>query len=113
MPAPPDCPNRPAPDVFGTQSHPHHSVLCPGEVCGGIVASRNLGVLLWGAGALIALTGLAASLSRSVRADGRASVRLLSSGRRDLDYGKSGVHGVSNTSPFRSTAVQTGYAVRT
>ena len=44
----------------------------PGLALGGIVASRNLGLLFWGAGALIALTGVAATLSRSVRAEGRS-----------------------------------------
>ena len=41
----------------------------PGLALGGVVASRNLGLLFWGAGMLIALTGLAASVSRSVRAE--------------------------------------------
>jgi MFS family permease len=40
-----------------------------GLVLGGVVAERNLDVLFWGAGALIALTGVAATLSRSVRAE--------------------------------------------
>ena len=39
----------------------------PGLALGGIVASYNLGLLFWGAGALIALTGIAVVLSRSVR----------------------------------------------
>lgn len=42
----------------------------PGLALGGVVASRDLGLLFWGAGALIALTGVAATLSRSVRAEG-------------------------------------------
>jgi hypothetical protein len=40
----------------------------PGLALGGIVASYNLGLLFWGAGALIALTGVTVVLSRSVRA---------------------------------------------
>ena len=43
----------------------------PGLALGGVVASRNLGLLFWGAGALIALTGVAATLSRSIRAERR------------------------------------------
>jgi MFS family permease len=39
-----------------------------GLALGGVVAERNLDVLFWGAGILIALIGLAATLSRSVRA---------------------------------------------
>lgn len=39
----------------------------PGLALGGIVASYNVGLLFWGAGALIALTGLAVILNRSVR----------------------------------------------
>jgi MFS family permease len=39
-----------------------------GLALGGVVAERNLELLFWGAGALIALTGVAATLSRSVRA---------------------------------------------
>jgi hypothetical protein len=42
----------------------------PGLALGGAVASRELGLLFWGAGALIALTGVASTLSRSVRAEG-------------------------------------------
>ena len=44
----------------------------PGLALGGVVASRDLDLLFWGAGALIALTGVAAALSRSVRTEGRA-----------------------------------------
>jgi MFS family permease len=40
-----------------------------GLALGGVVAERNLELLFWGAGALIALTGVAAMLSRSVRAE--------------------------------------------
>ena len=40
-----------------------------GLALGGVVAERNLDLLFWAAGALIALTGVAASLSRSVRAE--------------------------------------------
>jgi MFS family permease len=40
-----------------------------GLALGGVVAERNLDVLFWGAGVLIALIGLAATLSRSVRAE--------------------------------------------
>jgi MFS family permease len=40
-----------------------------GLALGGVVAERNLDLLFWGAGALIALTGVGASLSRSVRAE--------------------------------------------
>jgi MFS family permease len=39
-----------------------------GLALGGVVADRNLDLLFWGAGVLIALIGLAATLSRSVRA---------------------------------------------
>jgi MFS family permease len=45
----------------------------PGLALGGVVASRNLGLLFWGAGLMIALTGVAAAFSRSVRAEGRAA----------------------------------------
>jgi MFS family permease len=41
----------------------------PGLALGGVVAEHNLDLLFWGAGALIALTGVAATLSRSVRAE--------------------------------------------
>jgi hypothetical protein len=34
-----------------------------------VVAEHNLDLLFWAAGALIALTGVAATLSRSVRAE--------------------------------------------
>ena len=40
-----------------------------GLALGGVVAERNLELLFWGAGVLIALTGIAATLSRSVRAE--------------------------------------------
>jgi MFS family permease len=40
-----------------------------GLALGGVVAERNLDLLFWAAGALIALTGVAATLSRSVRAE--------------------------------------------
>jgi MFS family permease len=40
-----------------------------GLALGGVVAERNLDLLFWGAGVLIALTGVAAALSRSVRAE--------------------------------------------
>ena len=40
-----------------------------GLALGGVVAERNLDLLFWGAGILIALTGVAATLSRSVRAE--------------------------------------------
>jgi MFS family permease len=40
-----------------------------GLAVGGVVAERNLELLFWGAGVLIALTGITASLSRSVRAE--------------------------------------------
>jgi MFS family permease len=40
-----------------------------GLALGGVVAERNLQLLFWGAGALIVLVGLAATLSRSVRAE--------------------------------------------
>jgi MFS family permease len=40
-----------------------------GLAVGGVVAERNLDLLFWAAGALIALTGVAATLSRSVRAE--------------------------------------------
>jgi MFS family permease len=39
-----------------------------GLALGGVVAERNLQLLFWGAGALIVVTGIAATLSRSVRA---------------------------------------------
>ena len=42
----------------------------PGLALGGVVASHNLGWLFWGAGALIAVTGVSVTLSRSVRAEG-------------------------------------------
>ncbi|HEY1295579.1 MAG TPA: MFS transporter [Chloroflexota bacterium] len=40
-----------------------------GLALGGVVAERNLDLLFWGAGALIALIGVIATLSRSVRAE--------------------------------------------
>jgi MFS family permease len=40
-----------------------------GLALGGVVAERNLDLLFWGAGALIALIGVTATLSRSVRAE--------------------------------------------
>jgi MFS family permease len=40
-----------------------------GLALGGVVAERNLELLFWGAGALIALTAVAATLSRAVRAE--------------------------------------------
>jgi len=40
-----------------------------GLALGGVVAERNLDLLFWGAGILIAITGVAAALSRSVRAE--------------------------------------------
>ncbi len=39
-----------------------------GLALGGVVAERNLELLFWGAGGLIVVTGIAATLSRSVRA---------------------------------------------
>jgi MFS family permease len=39
----------------------------PGLALGGLVAAYNVGLLFWGAGALIALTGVAVMLNRSVR----------------------------------------------
>jgi len=40
-----------------------------GLALGGVVAERNLQLLFWGAGVLIAVVGLAAAMSRSVRAE--------------------------------------------
>ncbi len=42
----------------------------PGLALGGVVASRNLELLFWGAGVLIMLSGIAAALSRGVRTEG-------------------------------------------
>ena len=39
-----------------------------GLALGGVVAESHLELLFWGAGALIVLVGVAATLSRSVRA---------------------------------------------
>jgi hypothetical protein len=43
----------------------------PGLALGGLVASRNLGLLFWGAGALIVLTGFGTTFSRAVGGPGR------------------------------------------
>jgi hypothetical protein len=43
----------------------------PGLALRGLVASRNLGLLFWGAGALIVLTGFGTTFSRAVGGQGR------------------------------------------